>query len=102
MGTLRRFESKADLCTDNRSPLTSLYANWDDVDDDRSRSIDRSLIFLSRDLGTTVVAKGIETPNRLEFLQLNECNEGQGNFIGMPKLASEIEPYLSDPKYAIN
>jgi EAL domain-containing protein (putative c-di-GMP-specific phosphodiesterase class I) len=65
--------------------------------DDRSRSIIRSLIFLSRDLGINVVAEGIETAEQLEFLQLNECNEGQGHFIGMPRLASEIGSYLSNP-----
>jgi predicted signal transduction protein with EAL and GGDEF domain len=65
--------------------------------DDRSRSIIRSLIFLSRDLGINVVAEGIETAEQLEFLQLNECNEGQGHFIGMPRLASEIGLYLSNP-----
>jgi EAL domain-containing protein (putative c-di-GMP-specific phosphodiesterase class I) len=42
--------------------------------DDRSRSVVRSLIFLSRDLGINVVAEGIETAEQLEFLQLNECN----------------------------
>jgi diguanylate cyclase len=65
--------------------------------DDRSRSIVRSLIFLSRDLGINVVAEGIETAEQFDFLLLNECNEGQGYFIGMPKLVSEIGPYLSHP-----
>jgi diguanylate cyclase len=64
--------------------------------DDRSRSIVRSLIFLSRDLGINVVAEGVETAEQLDFLLLNECNEVQGHFIGMPKVASEIGPYLSD------
>jgi diguanylate cyclase len=64
--------------------------------DDRSRSIVRSLIFLSRDLGINVVAEGIETAEQLDFLQLNECNEGQGHFIGMPRVAGEIGPYLLD------
>jgi diguanylate cyclase len=64
--------------------------------DDRSRSIVRSLIFLSRDLGINVVAEGIETAEQLAFLQVNECNEGQGHYIGVPRLASEIGPYLSD------
>ena len=59
-----------------------------------SRSIVRSLIYLSRDLGINVVAEGIETSEQLDFLRLNECNEGQGHFIGMPKSASEIGPYL--------
>jgi diguanylate cyclase len=69
--------------------------------DDRSRSIVRSLIFLSRDLGINVVAEGIETSEQLDFLRLNECNEGQGHFIGMPRLASEIGPYLLNPSTLI-
>jgi EAL domain-containing protein (putative c-di-GMP-specific phosphodiesterase class I) len=64
--------------------------------DDRSRSIVRSLIFLSRDLGINVVAEGIETAGQLDFLLLNECNEGQGHLIGMPRLAGEIGTYLLD------
>jgi diguanylate cyclase len=65
--------------------------------DARSRSIVRSLIFLSRDLGINVVAEGIETSEQFEFLEVNECDEGQGHFIGMPRLATEIGPYLSAP-----
>jgi EAL domain-containing protein (putative c-di-GMP-specific phosphodiesterase class I) len=42
------------------------------------------------------VAEGVETAEQLDFLLLNECNEVQGHFIGMPKVASEIGPYLSD------
>jgi len=41
-----------------------------------------------------VVAEGIETSEQLDFLRLNNCNEGQGYFIGVPKSASEIGPYL--------
>jgi EAL domain-containing protein (putative c-di-GMP-specific phosphodiesterase class I) len=62
--------------------------------DASSKSIVRSLIYLSRDLGINVVAEGIETSEQLDFLRLNECNQGQGHFIGMPKSASEIGLYL--------
>jgi diguanylate cyclase len=62
--------------------------------DASSRSIVRSLIYLSRDLDINVVAEGIETFAQLDFLRLNECHEGQGHFICMPKPASEIGPYL--------
>jgi diguanylate cyclase (GGDEF)-like protein len=62
--------------------------------DASSRSIVRSLIYLSRDLGINVVAEGIETSEQLDFLRLSECNEGQGHFIGLPKSASEIGPFL--------
>jgi diguanylate cyclase len=59
-----------------------------------SRSIVKSVIFLSRDLSINVVAEGIETSEQLEFLRLNECNEGQGHFVGMPRSANEIGSYL--------
>ena len=59
-----------------------------------SRSIVKSVIFLSRDLSINVVAEGIETSEQLKFLRLNDCNEGQGHFVGMPKSANEIGQYL--------
>jgi EAL domain-containing protein (putative c-di-GMP-specific phosphodiesterase class I) len=59
-----------------------------------SRSIVKSLIYLSRDLSINVVAEGIETSEQLEFLRLNYCSEGQGHFLGLPKAANEIGPYL--------
>jgi diguanylate cyclase len=59
-----------------------------------SRAIVKSLIYLSRDLSINVVAEGIETSQQLEFLCFNDCDEGQGHFLGMPKLANEIGPYL--------
>jgi diguanylate cyclase len=55
-----------------------------------SRSIVKSVIYLSRDLSINVVAEGIETSEQLEFLRLNDCNEGQGFFLGVPKSATDI------------
>ena len=63
--------------------------------DASSRSVVRSLIYLSRDLGINVVAEGIETSEQLDFLRLNDCDEGQGYFIGVPRSASEIASYLA-------
>jgi diguanylate cyclase len=60
------------------------------------RSIVKSLINLSRDFSINVVAEGIETSEQLAFLRVHDCNEGQGHFIGMPKSANEIGPYLLD------
>ena len=59
-----------------------------------SGSIVKSVIYLSRDLSINVVAESIETSEQLNFLRLNDCNEGQGHFLGMPKSANEIGPYL--------
>lgn len=59
-----------------------------------SMSIVKSVINLSRDLRINVVAEGIETCEQLNFLRLNHCNEGQGNFVGVPKSANEIGPHL--------
>ncbi len=58
------------------------------------RSIVKSVIYLSRDLSINVVAEGIETSEQLNFLRLNDCNEGQGYFVGVPKSENEIGPYL--------
>ena len=65
-----------------------------------SRSIVKSVIYLSRDLSINVVAEGIETSEQLEFLCLNDCDEGQGHFLGVPKLANEIGPYLQSTDVA--
>jgi diguanylate cyclase len=59
-----------------------------------SRSIVKSLIYLSRDLSINIVAEGIETIDQLNFLRLNDCDEGQGYFLSLPKSANEIGPYL--------
>ena len=59
-----------------------------------SRSIVKSVIYLSRDLSINVVAEGIETSEQLEFLCLSGCDEGQGHFLGVPKSVNEIGPYL--------
>jgi len=40
------------------------------------------------------VAKGIERSEQFEILRLNQCNKGQGHFIGLPKSTKEIGPYL--------
>ena len=63
------------------------------TDADR-RSIVKSLINLCRDLSINVVAEGIETSEQLTILRVPDCNEGQGYFIGGPKSANEIGPYL--------
>ena len=65
-----------------------------------SRSIVKSVIHLSRDLSINVVAEGIETSEQLEFLCLNRCDEGQGHFLGVPKLVNEFGPYLQSTDVA--
>ena len=59
-----------------------------------SRSIVKSVIYLSRDLSINVVAECIETYDQLNFLRLNDCNEGQGHLVSVPREANEIGPYL--------
>ena len=59
-----------------------------------SASIVKSLIYLSRRLSINIVAEGIETTEQLDFLRLNDCSEGQGYFIGVPRPINEIERYL--------
>ena len=59
-----------------------------------SRSIVKSVIYLSRDLSINVVAECIETYDQLNFLRLNDCNEGQGHLVSVPREANEIGQYL--------
>jgi diguanylate cyclase len=62
--------------------------------DSGSSSIVKSLIYLSHDLSINIVAEGIETAEQLNFLRRSHCSEGQGHFLGVPKQANEIGPYL--------
>lgn len=50
---------------------------------------------LAGNLGFTVVAEGLETPEQIAHLQALACHKGQGYFFHKPAEASVIEAYLS-------
>ncbi|RXT15323.1 EAL domain-containing protein [Ammoniphilus sp. CFH 90114] len=57
-------------------------------------SIIRSIIHVAHNLNLSIIAEGVETPQQLEFLKDNLCNEAQGFLFAKPLKASEIENRL--------
>lgn len=69
----------------DRSFVFGLLANSDDA------AIVSSTIGLSKQLGLTVVAEGIENKATADFLVSTGCEEGQGYFFGRPMPAAAFE-----------
>jgi len=69
----------------DRSFVFGLLANSDDA------AIVGSTIGLSKQLGLTVVAEGIENRATADFLVSMGCEEGQGYFFGRPMPAEAFE-----------
>jgi diguanylate cyclase (GGDEF)-like protein len=58
--------------------------------DEESAAIVRAVMELSRALGKTCVAEGIETGMQAEFLRLSGCQFGQGFYFGRPMNAATL------------
>ena len=69
----------------DRSFVFGLLTNPDDA------AIVSSTIGLSKQLGLSVIAEGIENRATADFLVSMGCEEGQGYFFGRPMPASEFE-----------
>jgi diguanylate cyclase (GGDEF)-like protein/PAS domain S-box-containing protein len=79
----------------DRSFVFGLLANPDDA------AIVSSTIGLSKQLGLSVIAEGIEDRATADFLVRMGCGEGQGYFFGRPMPASEFEAkFLTAPAAA--
>ena len=79
----------------DRSFVLGLLANPDDA------AIVSSTIGLSKQLGLSVIAEGIEDRATADFLVRMGCEEGQGYFFGRPMPASEFEAkFLNSPAAA--
>ena len=79
----------------DRSFVLGLLTNPDDA------AIVSSTIGLSRQLGLSVIAEGIEDRATADFLVRMGCEEGQGYCFGRPMPASEFEAkFLSAPATA--
>ena len=75
----------------DRSFVFGLLANPDDA------AIVSSTIGLSKQLGLSVIAEGIENRATADFLVSMGCEEGQGYFFGRPMPADEFEAkFLTD------
>jgi diguanylate cyclase (GGDEF)-like protein/PAS domain S-box-containing protein len=79
----------------DQSFVFGLLANPDDA------AIVSSTIGLSKQLGLSVIAEGIEDRATADFLLRMGCEEGQGYFFGRPMPASEFEArFLTGPAVA--
>ncbi len=65
--------------------------------DEDDSSIVKSMIALASNLGITVLAEGVETIEQLDFLKQEGCSLIQGDYLGHPKLASDISNLTSYP-----
>ena len=63
----------------------------DIVADTDSASISQAIITLGHGLGLRVIVEGVETPEQLEFLHANSCDEIQGYYFSKPLPPAEFE-----------
>lgn len=79
---LKRF--RADKIKIDQSFVRNLSIDNDD------RAIVMAIINLAHNLGSRVVAEGVETPEQLEFLCANGCDEVQGYYFQRPVEAEKV------------
>ncbi|MFA7278551.1 MAG: EAL domain-containing protein [Sterolibacterium sp.] len=63
----------------------------DIVADNDSASISQAIITLGHSLGLRVIAEGVETPEQLDFLHANSCDEIQGYYFSKPLPPDEFQ-----------
>lgn len=67
---------------------------WDYENEDRSKSIIKNMIELSRDLESTVVAEGVEREEDVEFLRGIDCDVAQGFYFAKPMIHHDFTELL--------
>lgn len=70
-------------------------------DIDRNNSVIASVVAMARGLGMKIVAEGIESPEKIDFLRKIGCDIIQGYVYSKPLSISEFETYVKNyiPKY---
>lgn len=66
-------------------------------DDGRTRAIMTAVVALSRELGLTTVAEGVETAEHLALVRELGCDLGQGYLFGRAEPAEKLSALLSGP-----
>lgn len=72
----------------DRSFIRRIGADGDNVE------IVRTIITLAHNLGMSVIAEGLETPEQLERLTCLDCEQGQGYLISRPLEAEQILQFI--------
>ncbi|NEQ96994.1 MAG: bifunctional diguanylate cyclase/phosphodiesterase, partial [Cyanothece sp. SIO2G6] len=67
------------------------FVNQLQTQNHRDYHVVNTIVALSQQLGLSVIAEGIETPQQLERLQQLECHAGQGHLFSPALAASDIE-----------
>jgi diguanylate cyclase (GGDEF)-like protein/PAS domain S-box-containing protein len=69
----------------------SFISNIDDANDDRSKLLTESIVAMSRQLGLSTVAEGIETVEQLNRVRALGCDVGQGYLFSRPVALDAID-----------
>ena len=85
---LRRFP--IDALKIDRSFVRDITTNPDDA------TIVSAVINMGKSLKQRVIAEGVETREQLEFLQSQQCGEGQGYYFSRPVFAQQFEKLLEE------
>jgi diguanylate cyclase (GGDEF)-like protein/PAS domain S-box-containing protein len=70
----------------------------DITDDANDAAIVSSIIALAHNLKLSVIAEGVETPEQLDYLRSQGCDEMQGYYFSRPLPASEFEQLLHEKR----
>jgi diguanylate cyclase len=80
----------------DRSFINEISPNSDNA------TILSALINIGKSLKHRVVAEGVETKQQLDFLQKQDCSEGQGYFFSHPVTADKFAEFLAtNAKHAL-
>jgi EAL domain-containing protein (putative c-di-GMP-specific phosphodiesterase class I) len=60
----------------------------------RNAAIVRSTVQLGQNLGLTIVAEGVETPDQIELLRQFGCHQAQGFGVARPMPAEEVMAWV--------
>ena len=66
-----------------------------------SEAIVRTILALAQNIGVSVVAEGVETPDELATLQKMNCDRAQGRLFSSPLPPDEMTALIADHRYKV-